>query len=188
MSRRPWFVIAAWVVVAVAVIVTAPGLETTSDEAEFLPDHYESIQAAELQSEKFSDNATPAALPGVRARGRRRADRRRPGRGHPDRRGARPAARRGDVRAAGADGRPAGPAERVRGRPGADRHHRAGRGGHRLRPDGLRGRRGPARLPRRAQRRHRPLRAGHRLRPPGSRLAGVERAEPSPSSASRRSC
>ncbi|HET6563125.1 MAG TPA: MMPL family transporter [Marmoricola sp.] len=55
-------VIAAWVVIAVAVAMLAPPLETTQEESEFLPDHYESVQAAELQAEKFPGATTPAAL------------------------------------------------------------------------------------------------------------------------------
>jgi putative drug exporter of the RND superfamily len=61
-SRRPWFVIAAWVVLAIAVVSLAPALTTTQEETEFLPDHYESIQAAKLQEEKFPGATTPAAL------------------------------------------------------------------------------------------------------------------------------
>lgn len=61
-SRRPWLVIAAWVVIAIAVATLAPALETTQEESEFLPDHYESVQATELQSEKFPGATTPAAL------------------------------------------------------------------------------------------------------------------------------
>jgi RND superfamily putative drug exporter len=61
-SRRPWYVIAAWVVLAIAVVSLAPGLQTTTDEAEFLPDHYESIKATELQSEKFPGATAPAAI------------------------------------------------------------------------------------------------------------------------------
>jgi RND superfamily putative drug exporter len=61
-SHRPWFVIAAWVVIAVAVATLAPPLETTQEESEFLPDHYESVRATELQAEKFPGATTPAAL------------------------------------------------------------------------------------------------------------------------------
>ncbi|KQW49159.1 hypothetical protein ASC77_10725 [Nocardioides sp. Root1257] len=61
-SRRPWFVIAAWVVLAVAVVSLAPALTTTQEESEFLPDHYESIKATKLQEEKFPGATTPAAL------------------------------------------------------------------------------------------------------------------------------
>jgi RND superfamily putative drug exporter len=61
-SRRPWYVIGAWVVIAVVVGVSAPALQTTNDEAEFLPDHYESIQAAELQADAFADSTSPAAI------------------------------------------------------------------------------------------------------------------------------
>jgi RND superfamily putative drug exporter len=61
-SRRPWFVIAAWVVLAIAVVSLAPALTTTQEESEFLPDHYESVQAAKIQEEKFPGATTPAAL------------------------------------------------------------------------------------------------------------------------------
>ncbi|HEY0891377.1 MAG TPA: MMPL family transporter [Nocardioides sp.] len=60
--RRPWYVIGAWVVLAIVVVSLAPALQTTTDEAEFLPDHYESIKATELQSEKFPGATTPAAI------------------------------------------------------------------------------------------------------------------------------
>ncbi len=61
-SRRPWIVIGAWIVFAVVVVATAPQLQTTTDEAEFLPEHYESIQAIQVQAEKFPASTTPAAL------------------------------------------------------------------------------------------------------------------------------
>jgi len=51
--RHPWRVIALWVIAAVAVIATSPGLPTTSNESSFLPKSYESIQAASLQDQAF---------------------------------------------------------------------------------------------------------------------------------------
>lgn len=62
-SRRPWYVVAAWVVFAGLVIAFAPKLETTSDQSEFLPDDYESIEAAVRQSDAFPDvNTTVGAI------------------------------------------------------------------------------------------------------------------------------
>ena len=51
--RHPWRVIALWVIVAVAVIATAPKLPTTASESSFLPGSYESIRAANLQDQAF---------------------------------------------------------------------------------------------------------------------------------------
>lgn len=61
-SRHPWLVIASWVVIAIAVVSMAPALETTQEEEEFLPDHYESVQAYEIQEKNFPGATTPAAL------------------------------------------------------------------------------------------------------------------------------
>jgi RND superfamily putative drug exporter len=60
--RHPVWVILAWVVVAAAIIGFAPKLQSTSDEASFLPTHYESIQAIAVQQASFPQAATPAAL------------------------------------------------------------------------------------------------------------------------------
>ena len=38
--RHPWRVIALWVIAAIAVIATSPGLPTTSNESSFLPKSY----------------------------------------------------------------------------------------------------------------------------------------------------
>ena len=51
--RHPWLTILAWVVAAVAVIATSPGLPTTTNESSFLPKSYESIRAANLQDKAF---------------------------------------------------------------------------------------------------------------------------------------
>lgn len=61
-SRRPWIVIGIWVVAAVAIISLAPKLSSTSNEADFLPKHYESIKALELQHNAFADAAKPGAV------------------------------------------------------------------------------------------------------------------------------
>ncbi len=60
--RHPIWVIVAWIVVAAGVIGFAPKLTATTDEAQFLPTHYESIQAAQLQQKAFPQAASPAAL------------------------------------------------------------------------------------------------------------------------------
>ncbi len=51
--RHPWRVIALWVIAAIAVIATSPGLPTTTSESSFLPRSYESIRAADLQDKAF---------------------------------------------------------------------------------------------------------------------------------------
>lgn len=61
-TRFRWFIIAAWIVLAGVVASVAPALQSTQDNSEFLPDHYESIQAAKLQDEKFSDAFSPGAI------------------------------------------------------------------------------------------------------------------------------
>jgi RND superfamily putative drug exporter len=61
--RHPWRVIALWVVAAAAVILTSPGLPTTSNESSFLPKNYESIRAMDLENKAFpqTGNVTGAA-------------------------------------------------------------------------------------------------------------------------------
>jgi putative drug exporter of the RND superfamily len=51
--RNPWKVIGAWILVAIAVIATAPALPTTTNESSFLPSSYESIRAQALQTQAF---------------------------------------------------------------------------------------------------------------------------------------
>src|ERR1700683_3284955 len=52
-TGRPWLVIAVWIIAAVAIVATAPALPTTTNEASFLPSHYESIRAQNLQNQAF---------------------------------------------------------------------------------------------------------------------------------------
>ena len=61
-TRFRWYVIAAWVLLAVVVASFAPALESTQDNSEFLPDHYESIKALNLQEAEFSDAFSPGAI------------------------------------------------------------------------------------------------------------------------------
>ncbi|WP_433008536.1 MMPL family transporter [Kribbella sp. CA-294648] len=53
--HNPWKVIAAWVIAAVAVVAFAPTLAdvTNKDQASFLPDSYESVQAQKLAADAF---------------------------------------------------------------------------------------------------------------------------------------
>jgi RND superfamily putative drug exporter len=53
--HNPWKVIAAWVVAAIAVLAFAPtlGEVTNKDQASFLPDSYESVQAQKLAADAF---------------------------------------------------------------------------------------------------------------------------------------
>ncbi|WP_024799344.1 MMPL family transporter [Nocardia sp. BMG51109] len=60
--RRPWWTIGAWVLIIIGVVASAPTLTSTTDQSAFLPSHYESIQAAELQEKAFPDAAAPAAI------------------------------------------------------------------------------------------------------------------------------
>jgi len=61
-AHHPWRVIAVWIIAAIAVISFAPQLTTTTNEASFLPSHYESIQASNLQQSAFPQAAAPAAI------------------------------------------------------------------------------------------------------------------------------
>ncbi|WAL93433.1 MMPL family transporter [Streptomyces sp. Je 1-369] len=60
--RRAWWIILAWVIAAGAVISLAPKLTSSSDEASFLPDHYESIRAADVQERDFPKQQNVGAI------------------------------------------------------------------------------------------------------------------------------
>ncbi|HEY2950241.1 MAG TPA: MMPL family transporter [Micromonosporaceae bacterium] len=55
--RNPWKVIATWVLAAVATVAFAPGLGdvTSQEQADFLPDRYESVKAMNLAQSAFGD-------------------------------------------------------------------------------------------------------------------------------------
>lgn len=60
--HRPWLTIAGWLIAAVALAMLAPGLKSTTDETEFLPSHYESVQAGKLQESAFPRTEQPSAI------------------------------------------------------------------------------------------------------------------------------
>lgn len=60
--HHPWKVIGLWLVLTVAVVAAAPALKSTTDQSEFLPSHYESIRAMQLQQEAFPQSTAPAAI------------------------------------------------------------------------------------------------------------------------------
>ncbi|MGW0661525.1 MMPL family transporter [Streptodolium elevatio] len=51
--RRAWWVVALWVVAGALVVVFAPSLKTTTNQADFLPGSYESVKAQRLQTSAF---------------------------------------------------------------------------------------------------------------------------------------
>ena len=60
-SRRPWYVIATWIVFAIVVVATAPTIQSTTEQADFLPSHYESITATNLMSDAFPQQQSSGA-------------------------------------------------------------------------------------------------------------------------------
>jgi RND superfamily putative drug exporter len=61
--HNPWKVIAGWVLVTIAIVALAPTLSdvTTSDQANFLPSDYESVQAGELAEQAFAQTNDASA-------------------------------------------------------------------------------------------------------------------------------
>ncbi|HEX3513711.1 MAG TPA: MMPL family transporter, partial [Trebonia sp.] len=60
--RHPWLVIGIWIVAAAAIVGLAPKLATSSSESSFLPSHYQSVQAQNLQQSAFPTAAAPGAI------------------------------------------------------------------------------------------------------------------------------
>jgi RND superfamily putative drug exporter len=61
-ARHPWYIILGWIIVSAVIVVTAPKLSPTSDQSEFLPGKYESIQAVKLQQKAFPQQTQPGAI------------------------------------------------------------------------------------------------------------------------------
>jgi putative drug exporter of the RND superfamily len=55
--RHPWWTIVIWLVAAVAAIALAPKLDTHSDQQDFLPTKYESVQAGKLADQAFPNGS-----------------------------------------------------------------------------------------------------------------------------------
>lgn len=62
MVRARWWVIAAWIVAAVVIAMTAPALQSTQDQSEFLPGHYESVKALAVQQAAFPERGEIGAI------------------------------------------------------------------------------------------------------------------------------
>ena len=60
--RHPWLVIGLWIVATFAIVGLAPKLATSSSESSFLPSHYQSVQAQNLQQSAFPTAAAPGAI------------------------------------------------------------------------------------------------------------------------------
>ncbi|HVX53964.1 MMPL family transporter [Nocardioides sp.] len=60
-ARRPWYIIAAWIVFAIVIVATAPAHHSTTDQSDFLPKHYESIKASNLMDSAFPQQQTAGA-------------------------------------------------------------------------------------------------------------------------------
>jgi putative drug exporter of the RND superfamily len=61
--HNPWKVIAGWILITIAIVSFAPALSdvTTSDQADFLPSEYESMQAGDLAEQGFAQTNDASA-------------------------------------------------------------------------------------------------------------------------------
>ncbi|NDU76163.1 MMPL family transporter [Actinomadura sp. DSM 109109] len=60
--RHPWWTIVAWLVAAVLIIALSPKLTTESDQGDFLPSKYESVQALEVAEKAFPQQEDTSSL------------------------------------------------------------------------------------------------------------------------------
>lgn len=61
-TRFRWFIVLFWFAAAMLCSMLAPALQSTSDNSEFLPKHYESIKALQVQQDEFPGQGNPAAI------------------------------------------------------------------------------------------------------------------------------
>lgn len=59
---HPWWTIVSWLVVAVVVIAFSPKLTTESDQGDFLPSKYESVQAMKIAEKAFPQQEDTSSL------------------------------------------------------------------------------------------------------------------------------
>ncbi|MFD0853723.1 MMPL family transporter, partial [Actinomadura adrarensis] len=60
--RHPVWTIVAWAAVAIVVIAFSPQMSTESDQGDFLPDSYESVQALDIAQKAFPQQEDTSAL------------------------------------------------------------------------------------------------------------------------------
>ncbi|MEU8307576.1 MMPL family transporter [Actinomadura sp. NPDC048955] len=60
--RHPWWTIVAWLVAAVLIIALSPKLTTESDQGDFLPSKYESVQALKIAEKAFPQQEDTSSL------------------------------------------------------------------------------------------------------------------------------
>lgn len=60
--RHPWWTIVTWLAAAVVVISLSPKLTTESDQGDFLPSKYESVQAAKVAEKAFPQQEDTSSL------------------------------------------------------------------------------------------------------------------------------
>jgi RND superfamily putative drug exporter len=61
-TRHPWRVVAVWLVALVALTTLAPGLQTSSDQTDFLPRSYESVRAQAAAQRAFGSGSVSALV------------------------------------------------------------------------------------------------------------------------------
>ncbi|GAA2138409.1 MMPL family transporter [Actinomadura napierensis] len=60
--RHPWWTIVAWLVAAGLIITLSPKLTTESDQGDFLPSKYESVQAAKIAQQAFPQQEDTSSI------------------------------------------------------------------------------------------------------------------------------